>query len=538
MLAKSIQINPQLTRWQGNGSIVLASRRTRPLWFDGRFLAARDLERDQDYFLRRQAGLGKAAGFGIIHGLLVDTVTTGGQVADPETIIVRAGHGITPGGQLVMIPNDLTVRISDLEDEENLDAQFGISSVPAPLARTRTGLFIVALRPVQFTANPIASYPTSVQGSQTVQDGTVVEATAVSLVPYPVPSTNYDATTQKAAVARQIFVASAPAMLSDSLLALAMISIERGVIGWLDTHMVRREWGPDADDLRRGLADAATQQAYLLQYDAQLQQIITPLSSSNLPARFAATDYFQALPPAGRFPLASIDAVNLTQLFFPQQANVSLSIVPQDELPALINDGTSLPPIDLTLAASAYADLALLALIPVARQQFAALAQSLKMTTLAAALPQAASYRKRLGLLQYFQGSAGGVPISTTDQRNWQAAIGTQIYGYYMRRRIAPMFVSAAKAAASTTTTLAISPIAGVTGVTLAATVSPSSATGTVTFMDGATPVGTVDLTGGTATLTLSSLAVGTHALSAVYNGDANFTGSTSATLNQTVAAT
>jgi hypothetical protein len=533
-MAKPMQINPQLTTWQGNGSIVMASRRTRPLWFDGRFLAARDLERDQDYFLRRQADLGRAAGFGIIHGLLVDTVTTGTQAADPETIVIHAGHGITPGGRLVMIPSDLTVRISDLEEEESLDVQFGISAQPAPVARTRTGLYVVALRPVQFTANPIASYPTTVQGAQTTHDGTIVEATAVSLVPYPVPSTNYDATTQNAAVARQIFVAGNPGALADSLLPLAMINIERGVIAWLDTYMVRRDWGPQASDLRRGLSDAATQQAYLLQYDARLQQVVNPLLNSKLPARFAATDYFQALPPAGRFPLAGIDADNLTQLFFPQQTKVSLGIVPQDELPALIGDSMSLPPIDLTLTASAYVDLAVLALIPVPRQQFATLAQTLKMTTLAAALPQAASSRKPLSLLQYFQGS----PMVTIDGGNWQAAIGTQVYGYYTRQRSAPVFVSTTTAVAGTTTTLTLSPIAGVTGAILSSTVSPSSATGTVTFMDGANPVGTVDLVAGNAALTLPSLAVGSHAFSAIYNGDANFAASTSTTLNQTVAGT
>ena len=139
-MANPIQENPQLTTWQGNGSIVVASRRTRPLWFDGRFLAARDLKRDQDYFLQRQADLGRAAGFGIIHGLLVDTVSTGGQAADAETIVIRAGQGITPCGKLVMIPSDLTVRLSDLAQEESLDLQFGISTLPA------TGTFLAMRR--------------------------------------------------------------------------------------------------------------------------------------------------------------------------------------------------------------------------------------------------------------------------------------------------------------------------------------------------------------------------------------------------------
>jgi len=50
------------------------------------------------------------------------------------------------------------------------------------------------------------SYPTSVQGQQ-AHDGNVVEATAVSLVPYPLSASDTAAATRNAAAARQIFVA-------------------------------------------------------------------------------------------------------------------------------------------------------------------------------------------------------------------------------------------------------------------------------------------------------------------------------------------
>jgi hypothetical protein len=35
------------------GTIIIDNRRRRPLYFDGRFLAARDLTREQNYFLSR-----------------------------------------------------------------------------------------------------------------------------------------------------------------------------------------------------------------------------------------------------------------------------------------------------------------------------------------------------------------------------------------------------------------------------------------------------------------------------------------------------
>src|SRR2546430_8399150 len=59
--------------------------------------------------------------------------------------------------------------------------------------------------------------------------------------------------------------------------------------------------------------------------------------------------------------------------------------------------------------------------------------------------------------------------------------------------------------------------------------------TGTVTFQDGASALGTGTLSGGTATFITSGLTAGTHSITAIYSGDANFAGSTSPALMQTV---
>jgi unsaturated chondroitin disaccharide hydrolase len=56
--------------------------------------------------------------------------------------------------------------------------------------------------------------------------------------------------------------------------------------------------------------------------------------------------------------------------------------------------------------------------------------------------------------------------------------------------------------------------------------------TGTVTFKDGTTIIATGTLSLGHAKISTLKLTVGTHPLTAVYNGDANFTGRTSAVLN------
>ena len=95
---------------------------------------------------------------------------------------------------------------------------------------------------------------------------------------------------------------------------------------------------------------------------------------------------------------------------------------------------------------------------------------------------------------------------------------------------------------ASTTTSVVSSLNPSVAGqaVTFTATVSPVSPgsgtpTGTATFMDGSTMLGTTVLSGGTASFTTSALAVGTHSIKVVYSGDANFNTSKSSVLSQVV---
>jgi len=443
----------QVTAAQNNGSLVIDSQRTRPLWFDGRFLAATDLEREQDYFLQRQADLGQAAGFGVIHGLMVGTPPANSPSSDADTVIIRAGQGVTPAGELVLMPSDLTVHLSDLPDEQNLDVQFNLSSVPNPPARTRSGLYVLALRPVEFTANPIASYPTSIQGTRTTHDGDIVEATAVSLVPYPNPvswtgANSSDASVQRAALARQIFVGGNATQLSNAILPLAMINLTRGVITWVDPYLVRRDTGPEYSGLRLGLADPAAQRAFLMQYDSQLQETVSTRITSGASASFAATDYFQGLPPAGRFPLATISIAGagssqtFAQAFFPQQLDIRLSVIPVDEIPALIEDSMSLPPIDLTLPANAYADLSVFALIPVPRAGFAALKNSLPTLAPNPTVPQILSFRTPTDLLRLYRGVVGIVQPTPVQNSPWMSAIGNQTYGFYIRNRSSPAYVS------------------------------------------------------------------------------------------------
>lgn len=99
---------------------------------------------------------------------------------------------------------------------------------------------------------------------------------------------------------------------------------------------------------------------------------------------------------------------------------------------------------------------------------------------------------------------------------------------------------SSSAKAAPTVSSLTVTPNPAITGqsVSLTATVTSANVgvpTGSITFIDGVSPVGTAALSGGKATLSVNSLSAGTHPLTAVYGGDASFGGSTSASVALTV---
>jgi Bacterial Ig-like domain (group 3) len=90
----------------------------------------------------------------------------------------------------------------------------------------------------------------------------------------------------------------------------------------------------------------------------------------------------------------------------------------------------------------------------------------------------------------------------------------------------------------ATTLTSSINPSVGGQSVTFTATVTSTAGgtpTGTVTFADGATSLGTGALNAGVATFTKSFPTMGSHSITASYGGDTNFAVSTSSALSQAV---
>ena len=223
-----------LTSLRRAGVLIEDPRRERPRYFDGRFLAARDLIRDQEYFLAREADLGQAAGSGVALGLFVR------QGGEAQSLVVEPGHGVTPAGELVLLPRAITVSLANIAVAEQLSARFGLSRLAQPPMRSRTGLFVLALRPVEFTANPIGAYPATITGHRTVEDGDVIEGTAVVLVPWQDDGATDALEARRGRAAHAIFVEGLQRGVSANVLPLAMIALESNTVVWIDEPMVRR----------------------------------------------------------------------------------------------------------------------------------------------------------------------------------------------------------------------------------------------------------------------------------------------------------
>jgi hypothetical protein len=76
-----------------------------PHYFNGRLLAAEDLQADQAAKLARQAWLGQACGYGVVDGLLVSHATA-------TSVRVSAGLGLNRQGQVLRLPDPIILPLT------------------------------------------------------------------------------------------------------------------------------------------------------------------------------------------------------------------------------------------------------------------------------------------------------------------------------------------------------------------------------------------------------------------------------------------
>ncbi len=409
-------------------------RRERPIWFDGLFLTARHLIREQQYMLTREADLGRAAGSGVAVGLHVD------PGSNSYSLAVGAGHGLTPAGELVLLPRRVEVPLANIAQAEQLSARFGLGRLPVPPLRSRTGLFVLALRPVEYTANPVGAYPSSLTGQRTVEDGDTIEATAVILVPWPDDGASDDFAARRGRIAHGVFVAGAERTLSANVLPLALVAVRNNVVEWIDEPMVRRELGADRGDLPGlGFSPRALRLAHLLQHQEHLGDVLAHLRAGTT---FPAVAWFPALPSAGPLPPNVIDIRDFTQGYFPAEVDVDFAPIPDDELPALIEDALALPPIDLQSPAEALDSTGVLIVAPVPRNEWRAVIARLNSTSrlIKPAAPNLLARRKPFELLQRLRLPQGlpqpADPTSPSDA-DWQRLARLPNLWFVRRRQIA-----------------------------------------------------------------------------------------------------
>lgn len=423
-------------------SLVADPRRWRPRWFDGRFLAASDLQAEQNYFLIRQAEIGRAGGAGVVDGLGVS------QIVDEETAVpklrIAPGFGVTDSGDMVTLFDPVEVEPANIPQMQRLDAAFQLQVLPNESGRSRSGLYVLVLRPVEWTANPISAYPTSLTGTRTVEDGTIVEGVAVALIPYPDANDSEDWNRRRARVARDIFVEGRDHGTNSGVLPLAMVALRGNIIAWVDVHMVRRETGSERPaGMDFGFGARALREAHLLQYQEHLAAALE--SSADQP--FAATAQFDALPPIGQFPAGAINADKLTQRFFPAGIDVALGFLPEDELPALIEESLLSPPIDLTAGADSLDGLGVVVLVPLTRDKLADARRQLPnwdstTTSLRPAFTQMRVTAKPAELLLRRLNPADAPTGLTQDEQAWSTFLkqaGIQHLLWYVRRRHLPI---------------------------------------------------------------------------------------------------
>ncbi len=152
------------------------------------------------------------------------------------------------------------------------------------------------------------------------------------------------------------------------------------------------------------------------------------------------------------------------------------------------------------------------------------------------------------GFIRISQNGPSSIPPTTLYVRLNTAVLGTYTGNIVHISTDSPTLllpvdgIRSAKSPTTTTLSSNLNPSAFGQSITLTADVSsplPGTPTGTVTFYDGGTPLGTSTLNiSANASLSTSALTFGSHDLTATFNADATFDTSTSSTVNQFVQGT
>jgi hypothetical protein len=438
------------------GVLDVDEKRTRARYSDGQVLGTDGFRRDHALFGRRQRDLGHIVERGVVEGLhvrqafLLDQENAETDQLDPTKFVIEAGHGVTRAGQTIVVRAAVEIDLTQLPIFQHLDAVFGLDRRPRPPIRTQSGVFAVALRPVEFTANPVAPYPTKITGERRLEDGDVIEASVVTLVPLQSESSLDGVDAGPATLARRVFVKDLDPLPIDDALPVAVLALERGQIAWLDVEIARREATADPGH-GFGIGHRAELDAHMRHFEQRMAAIIERRTNDGLGTRFSASDYFEVLPPAGQIPplAVSVSGDRIVQWFFPADVEADIILVPEDELAELIEEAMPLGPYDLSQGAKIAEASPMMIAIPIPRANFATTAQAMGGVLRQPIGPRLGSFARRRpidALLRRFQRPAelvGGQTVAELVPWEEALASATSLFFFRQRRRARTSFALA-----------------------------------------------------------------------------------------------
>lgn len=307
-----------------------------PYFFNGRLLAAEDLQLDQDTMLARLAILGTAIGYGVISGLRV----TGAK--NTTTLQITKGTGLNSAGHIIRLPNPATLSLSPQSGTTSAPPNTGkfgdcdLASLPTGGA-INTGVYLLTVMPSSRfegkVAYKAAAGSTSPPGcaNKWERDGLVFKAIPISSALFPITSAVTDRNIQNL-LAHWCFgslelqhLADDPFHFDDRFtgidliphgdltpcdLPLAVFYWKNGALQFVDAWSARRRlvrpgaWDGltgSKDDWSGLLSDKriAEGQARFLQFQHQIDAFLDTGKAGSV----KASDYFRFLPPVGFLPI-------------------------------------------------------------------------------------------------------------------------------------------------------------------------------------------------------------------------------------------
>jgi hypothetical protein len=348
-------------------------------YFPGRHLTDTALGREQAVRLERLALRGRAATAGVVRGLEIGWR----QTASGVVFQLSPGQALAASGVDLVLDRTVEVPLDALKLYDHAARELNVLPIGRMAAPPTAAFAAVLLLQPGFADD--ADLPLAAQDNESGPDFTpcarvpadeiylrTTSTDASRLVLYPLPWDEPSGARWQNRAAWSVFQREAAGARMPWLelgVPLALVGFDAGLApAWLDRAAVARAAGrPRQRVLVRPAFDARVWTAQVDQFCAQLSALETPATATDL-ARF--------LPPVGLLPKAYLTltkrppveddpaAWQPTQRFFPANYTVDVSVVPTEQLDALIADSVRLQPYD-----TGQAD-AVRMLLPISQQWF------------------------------------------------------------------------------------------------------------------------------------------------------------------------